>query len=436
MPLKNGLLITRLSFWSTLFVWLVGIPGPANAESLEDAWQLALSGNFQIKAAEQEQLAADSQLASASSARLPSLILGADYLKLDEKPTFQADLGNPTPFTVSYFDEESAYYSASTVLPLYTGGRITADINAAKAQRSAAEANTSHSISSVKIAVATAYIDVLRTQSAVELAASHVKSLASHQSDVENLLAQGLVARNNLLTANVAQAHARQQLLQANHRSELAKANYNRLLNRALDTEFILEPLDAPELVQPITELSTQALSRRADIKALKHRSEMLDETAKVAKAASKPQFGLSSTYLHHNNRINTDQDMLATNVSMVWKVFDGGVGRHRSHQLQRQAAAVEAQEDELSGLIALQVRQAWLALQAAQQGIEITQDSIEQAEENLSSSKNRFQAGLNTNSEVLDAENLRIQAHSNHSNATYDAALAALQLKYVAGIL
>lgn len=436
MPLKNGLLITRLSFCSTLFVWLVGIPGPATAESLEDAWQLALSGNFLIKAAEQEQLAADSQLASASSERLPSLILAADYLKLDEKPTFEADIGNPTPFMVSYFDEESAYYSASTVLPLYTGGRITADINAARAQRSAAVANTSHSISSVKIAVARAYIDVLRAQSAVELAASHVKSLVSHQSDVENLLAQGLVARNNLLTANVALADARQQLLKANHQSELAKANYNRLLNRALDTEFILEPLDAPELVQPITELSAQALGRRADIKALKHRSEMLDETAKVAEAASKPQFGLSSTYLHHNNRINTDQDILATNVSMVWKVFDGGVGRHRSHQLQRQAAAVKAQEDELSGLIALQVRQAWLALQAAQQGIEITQDSIEQAEENLSSSKNRFQAGLITNSEVLDAENLRVQAHSNHSNATYDAALAALQLKYVAGLL
>ncbi|MBV1932330.1 MAG: TolC family protein [Porticoccaceae bacterium] len=406
------------------------------AESLEDAWQLALSGNFKIKAAEQQEFAADSQLASANAERLPSLVLAADYLKLDDKPTFEADIGNPTPFIVSYFDEESAYYSASTTLPLYTGGRITADINAAKAQRSAAIANTSHSISSVKIAVARAYIDILRTQSAVELAGSHVESLASHQSDVENLLGQGLVARNNLLTANVALADARQQLLQTNHQSELAKANYNRLLNRALDTEFALEPLNSPKSVLPVTELSAQALSRRADIQTLKHRSEVLDETAKVAKAASKPQFGLSSTYLHHNNRINTDQDVLAANVSMVWNVFDGGVSRHRSMQLQRQAAAVKAQEDELSGLVALQVRQAWLAFQAAQQGIEITRDSIEQAEENLSSSENRFQAGLITNSEVLDAENLRVQAHSNHSNATYDAALAALQLKYVAGLL
>lgn len=412
------------------------VSATTHAESLEDAWQLALSGNFRIQAAQQEQRAADSQLASANAQRLPSLVIAADYLKLDDKPTFEADIGDPSPFIVSYFDDESAYYSASTILPLYTGGRITAGIDAAKAQQSATAANTSHTVSSIKISVAKAYIGVLRAESAVVLAESHVKSLASHQTDVENLLGQGLVARNNLLAARVALADAKQRQLKAGHQSELARADYNRLLNRRLDTAFVLEPLISQEFALPLAELSSRALSKRADIHTLQHRSAVLDENAKVARAVGKPQFGLSSTYLHHNNRLNTDEDVLAANLTMVWKVFDGGVSRHRSHQLQRQSAAVKAQRDELAGVIELQVRHAWLTREEARQRIELAADSLKQADDNLSSSKNRFRAGLITHTEVMDAEKLRVQAHSNHQNAIYDAAFASLQLKYVTGDL
>jgi outer membrane protein TolC len=408
----------------------------ANGENLEDAWQQALSGNFKIKAAEQQQLAADAQLASANSERLPSVVLAADYLRLDNAPTFEGAFGPSTSFVVPYLDQESMYYSASTILPIYTGGRISADINAAKAQRSAAEANTSHSVSSVKIAVANAYINVLRSQSAGALAKSHVTSLIGHQADVANMLEQGLVSRTNLLTANVALADARQRLLQANHKVELARADYNRLLNRPLGTEFLLNSVAASALTQSLDELSSEALVKRADLQTLKHRSRVLEENAKVATSASRPQLGLSGTYLHHNNKINSYEDIVAANVNMVWYVFDGGVSRHRSNQLLRQAAAVRAQQDELAGVINLQVRQAWLAFEAAQQRIKIASGSIEQAEENLTSSKNRFQAGLIVNTEVLDAENLRVQAHDNHSNAVFDATFAILQLKHVVGIL
>ena len=408
----------------------------AAAESLEDAWRLALDGNFKIQASEQERLAANAQLAGANSARLPSVVLAADYLKLNKPPTIEGNLSTNSPFVISYFDKESMYYSASTTLPLYTGGRITAGINAANAQLAAAQANTSHSISSIKIAVATAYINVLRAQSAAVLARTHVQSLGSHQVDAQNLLKQGLVARNNLLMANVALADAQQQLLQTNHQLELAKANYNRLLNRALDTQFLLEQLTSPEIVQALPELSSQALTKRADIKTLKHRSEVLDHNAQTAKAIARPQLGLSGTYFHHNNGLNTHEDVLAANVSMVWHVFDGGVSRHRASQLQRQAAALRAQEEELAGLVKLQIRQAWLALKAAQQRMKVTGTTTAQAEENLSSSKNRYQAGLIVNTEVLDAEALRVQAHSNYDNAVFDAALAAWQLKHVAGVL
>ncbi len=451
----------HLNYRALLLFALLSIGTTIHAETLQEAWQLALSGNFKIKAAEEEQRAADAQLAGAQAGRLPNLVLAADYLKLDNPPTFESTLTDSLPFSVSFFEEDTLYYSATTTLPLYTGGRISADIKAAEAQQSASGANASHTISRVKITVAEAYINVLRAKSAVGLARSHVKSLAGHQTDVTNLLNQGLVARNNLLTANVALANARQQLLQAKHGLQLARANYNRLLNRPLDTEFTLDPLiesnpgspdsispgstspksmspelSSPEQTLPLEDISHQALARRADIQTLKYRSEALDHNARMARSASKPQLGLSGTYFHHDSRLNIYEDIFAANVSMVWYVFDGGSSRYKSQQLQRRAAATKAQEDELAGLIKLQVRKAWLAGQAAQQRLKITAVATEQAEENLISSKNRFQAGLIVNTEVLDAENLRVQAHNNHSEAIFDATLATLRLKHATGLL
>jgi outer membrane protein len=406
------------------------------AESIEDAWQRALTSNFKIRAAAQQGLAADAQLASANSERLPNLILGADYLKLNDAPTFEGRFGNVSSFAVPYFDEESTYYGATTILPLYTGGRITSGIKAAEAQRSVAVADKAHTISNVKLAVAKAYINVWRTRSAMGVASSHVKSLESHQKDVENLLNQGLVARNNLLAANVALADARQKLLEADNQTNLARADYNRLLNRELDAEFTLEPVATPATTPPLAELSSQALGNRADVNTLRHRSKVLEHNAGAAIAVSKPQLALSGTYLHNENKINAQNDVFAANIGMTWNVFDGGVSRHRGNQLQSLAAAVRAQEDELANLVKLQVRQSWLALEAARQRVEIAGAIIDQAEENLLASKNRYQAGLITNTEVLDAENLRVRARSNHDDAIYDATLAAFQLKYAAGLL
>ncbi|MBL4707163.1 MAG: TolC family protein [Flavobacteriales bacterium] len=424
--LKLSTILVMLSLWSSSI----------SAETLEQAWAMALAENFKIQAAAQDQLAAQEQLDSARAQRLPSITLGAEYLRLDSPPTFSANFGMASPLSVTYWDEESAYYGALTTLPLYTGGRISADIEAAKAQQSAISANASNTVSSVKITVVQAYLDVLRGQSAVVLAESHVKSVTSHKNDVNNLRQQGLVARNHLLMAKVALAGAKQELLQSEHRLQMVKVGYNRQLNRPLDTVFELEPINLPPTTQTLSELNEEALTQRADLQVLKYRAEALLKTAEVAKAASKPQVSLSGTYLHHNNRILIDNDVFAAQVSMTWKVFDGGVSGHHSNKLQRQATSVKALEAELKGIVEMQVTQAWLALEAAQKRQRMTSINIEQAEENLTSSKNRYQAGLITSTEVLEAEKFRIQAYTDHDNANYDAAFATLQIKHVAGIL
>ncbi|RLA18963.1 MAG: hypothetical protein DRQ61_12225 [Gammaproteobacteria bacterium] len=53
-----------------------------------------------------------------------------------------------------------------------------------------------------------------------------------------------------------------------------------------------------------------------------------------------------------------------------------------------------------------------------------MAEKSIEQAEENLRVNCDCYGNGLSTNTEVLDAENLRTISQFNHSNEFFDAAL------------
>jgi len=125
-----------------------------------------------------------------------------------------------------------------------------------------------------------------------------------------------------------------------------------------------------------------------------------------------------------------------AANVGMVWQVFDGGASRHESADLSHQAAALQAQLDDLGTLVELQVRQAWLDYNATGERLAAATSAVAQGEENLTATGNLYREGMVSHSQVLDAETLRLQAYTNRLNATYDQMLAGLLLRRALGTL
>ena len=85
---------------------------------------------------------------------------------------------------------------------------------------------------------------------------------------------------------------------------------------------------------------------------------------------------------------------------------------------------------------IALEVRQKWIDLQTARQRVFVARKTTAQADENLRVARDRYQHQAGTNTEVLDAETLRIQAYMNLYNSSYQAALAGLRLRRAVGNL
>jgi len=283
--------------------------------------------------------------------------------------------------------------------------------------------------------VAEAYITVLRMESALQVAQSHVDTLGLHMKDVNNLFDQGMVARNDVLAANVELANAQQLVVQANNQLDISRAHYNQLLDRNL-ADAVKLTHQFPEIPQgSLIELSSAAIKQRPELVALAQQIESLGQQAQSVKAGLLPQVAINGGYQYQENRYQAFQGLWMANIGMEWKLFDGS-SSHRSDAISRQAMSLKEQRDDLSSMIGLQVRQAWLDIQESQKRIAVTQQAIAQADENLKVTTDRYQQGLSTNTDLLKAEDLRTTTHVNLNNATYDSALATLHLRRALGVL
>lgn len=420
---KNHLISLFLAFSSTTI----------SAETLDDAWNNAIDNNHQIKAAKANINASDQQLQATENQRLPTLNVSSGYTQFSETPTAKTDIGGRTAL-FSMAQPGSVKAQAIASLPIYTGGKITHNINAAQAALEAAQSNETTSISNIKMEVAEAYITVLRVESGLQVAQNHVDTLERHTKDVNNLFEQGVVAKNDQLGASVELANAKQQVVQLTNQLDIAKAHYNQLLDRNLTHEVKLANKFPAIPTENLTELSNNALKQRTELVAISQQIESLEHQAKSVTAGLLPQIGVNGGYQYQQNRYQAFEGMWMANVGVEWKLDAGSP--HVSDAITGQALALKEQRDNVSSLISLQVRQSWLNYDEAKKRIAVTQQSIAQADENLKVTADRYQQGLSTNTDVLRAEDLRTMAHNNFNNATFDSNLAILQLRRAIGIL
>jgi outer membrane protein TolC len=431
----------RTAGWSigVLAVTALVVVPTARAETLAEAWALADAQDNALAAVRSQAEAAHLDAAAARGQRWPTLAVGGAYTRLDDSPAFDFGFTGLPIVAPELFGGDDFWMGAATVtVPLFTAGRISSSIAAAEARGRGAGAQVEGAEEDVKLAVADAYVNVLRARKALEVADSNVKTLESLISDIGAMFERELVPKNDLLAVQVALADARQGRLRAANATELALASYNRRvgepLTRAADLEETLPvPADLPS--DP-DELVKAAIEKRSELKVLDEQATAYGQLAKTERSRVLPQLSLTGAYNYLENAFLDDEDFASVGVGVQWALFDGGQARKRAASLERSRRATEQQRADVESLIALQVRQSWLDVDETRQRIEVTAGAVEQAEENLRIARERYGAGLGTQTQLLEAESLRVQALSNRDNAVLDAGLAKLRLARAVGAL
>ena len=427
-----------LRFVSTVrtVLFVTVLSSGAHAESLDDAWALAFDSSHRLGSVREAALAARSQIAAAEGARLPSLDVSASATALNSTPAIQANFGQ-TQAAFEFMENNFYQYRTTAGVPIFTGGRITGTINATKADYRSAKAQSETTKQDLKIEVANTYIQVLRAQQNLRVVKRTVKSLGWHLLDADNLHQNGLASRTDLLSAKAAHAAARQEKIRASNALKIAIAAHNRITGRAVDEPLKLDELNLKDITAAdYDELVLSALRNRPEIDVLGHKETALRHRAKAIKGDKLPQIGANAGYNYLENRNLVDEGFWSVGVSLNWKLFDGQITENSRNSIMRQAESTYEQRRELATLIELQVHQAYLSLSESMQRINVAEEGLNAATENLRMVKDRYREGITNNTEVLDAETLLTKSDSNLANAKYDAVLADLMLKRATGSL
>lgn len=408
-----------------------------HVETLQAAWTLALAADQQLQATSAEVESAAAAWGAATSQRYPLLGVSADYTVRDSDQAFRLDSPLvPSTFEAPYWQRENLAFAGRVDVPVYTGGRVTGQIDAAQCRVRASELQRDRYRLELAWQVAEEYVAVLRAEQEVAVASSHELSLTAHAGDTESLYVQQRVPQNDLLAAQVALADAQHQVIKARSELDACRAAYNRRLGRPLTTPVALAALEVPAQPADVDALTQQALTLRPELAQLDAQTLERRHRAEVAASARRAQVHLQGAYTFHENRYQTPQGITSAGIGVWWNLYDGGRADYLAQEQTQQAQAAAHLRADVQSRIQLEVRRAWLELGQTRQRLTVTEQSLARAEENLRVTRQRYAAGMATNTDVLAAESLRVQTYRNHHDAQYDATLSELRLQRAVGTL
>lgn len=159
-----------------------------------------------------------------------------------------------------------------------------------------------------------------------------------------------------------------------------------------------------------------------------------LEQAAGAVRAERWPQLQIRAGDDCFQNQILDRQNVALVGVGFEWRVFDSGQTEARAGALRHRARAAARQLEDARSLIALEVESAALNLVEARARIAVAAEAVTEAAENLRMARELYGSGLGTNTQVPDAESLRVGALTNRDNARYDLQLARYQLRHATG--
>jgi outer membrane protein TolC len=429
----------RLQTIVTAVVLLCIAPaGACAAETLSAAWSEAIAKNAQLAASQLDREAAGSELAAAGAERLPAVWTQSSYqVRSDERSfEFANPLAPSQQFIAPYAQREAALAAVGVSAPIYMGGTIQNGIKGATARSDAAACAEAATRLDLLLAVASAYIDVLRAQRDLEVAEQSVEALTVHLRNAQSRFNQQSVPQSDVLSAQVSLAMGEQERLRTRFQLDASRARYNRLLSRPLEAAVQLEELQVAPLAAELEELQRRAVELRPDLRELTSMAAAGQYDAERLQGATRPQVSAVGRHDFEENRFQTPQGISSAGVVIDWKFYDGGRSRRMALASQARAASLGKLAEDLRTRIELDVLTEWNNAQEAMARGPVAACALQHAEENYRVAALRYAKGLGTESEVIDSESRRAEAAGAFYGAGYDAALSQLRLRYAVGIL
>lgn len=422
----------------------------ANAQTnkpltLNEAIDLSIKNSKQLKINRAKVEQASASVREAIQRRLPDASFSGSYIRLTNPAidlktktngsgSGSGNSGGGTPKV-----NQAAYGILNASLPIYAGGKIRYGIESSKYLAHAEELDAENSKEEVIENTIEAYVNLYKANAAVKLYEENLVQAQQRVKEFSNLEKNGLLARNDLLKVQLQASNVELSLLDAKNNWELANVNMDLMLGLPESTTLAPDSsiINQSFSVGTLDEYVQSALKNRKDIEALGLRKQAADLAVKATKADRYPATALTGGYIAADvpklltitNAANIGIGV-SYNLGSLWK------NKAKVDQAEAQSRELEAAQELMNNNIRLQVNRAYLNWLSSQKKIEVYAKAVEQADENYRIVKNKYDNGLATVTDLVEADVSQLQSHLNYSIAKADAVIVYNQLSEAAGTL
>ena len=410
--------------------------------TIKQAIDLSIKNSKQLKNNRAKVDEATAAVREAKDARLPDFKISGSYLRLNNpNVNLKTKSGNNGGGADSNsIKVSSALYGIANIsYPLYSGLRVQYGIESAKYLKQAAELDADNNKEAVILNAINAYVNLYKANAALSLVKENLEQSRQRDKDFTSLEKNGILARNDLLKAQLQTSNIELSLADAESNWRLANINMDIMLGLPEKTILVQDTsgIDAPADVQGIEAYEKQALESRKDAKALSFRQKAATTGVKIARGEYYPAIALTGGYvaadvpglLTITNAVNIGVGV-QYNLSSLWKT------KAKLQQARAREQQLQADEEDLNDRIRYQINEAYEGYLLSRKKIEVYEKAIAQATENYKITKNKYDNSLVTTTELLDADVAQLQAKLNHAFAKADAMVAYNKLLQSAGLL
>lgn len=401
---------------------LLWMPAAFAAElSVDDAVQMALERNLDIKISARGEEKAQALLEAAEGAR---------GLSVDASAALSIADGASAEFSKSNSN------SISLSLPVYSGGEKEITIQNKEKELLASRLNTERTKENIRLDVIKAYYDVLEREKETAVNQESVDNYQAHLINVQQLYAAGSKAKVEVLRSEVELSAAQQTLIKAQNAYELAVSTLKNMIKLDRDEKLILtEDFQYQPFDRALGDCLSYAQSNRKDLQQDQYALEEAVNQVEIAKAGWRPSVSVVGGLDWKNQPLpDGDHYSYSAGVKASWNLFDSSVTKAnvKAAEVSVDTAQLTLRKDQDE--IALSVRQAYLNMREAEKRFTSTQDAVRKAREDYYIANEKYRAGEGLMLDIIDAQLALSTAELNYISAQYDYVRYKATLENVMG--
>jgi outer membrane protein len=173
------------------------------------------------------------------------------------------------------------------------------------------------------------------------------------------------------------------------------------------------------------------AENERPELAIISQQLQASFDREKSKKAGMLPSIYARGGYTYTENEYQSHQSNMSLNLGSTWDLFNGGLAKSEADKERFRQRGLFEQKAKLVEDIKLEIESSHRSFSDAQEKLSVARDAMAQVKENVRVTRVRYNEGVATTTEVLEAIAMESKAQTNYYIAEYEFKRSYSKLMY-----